>query len=247
MSSIKQLQCPTCGAAVNVPPGATRARCDYCSSTLSVELDHGEAVMLSADQITGTIRGENQKTQSALERMHLGQRRAELNQQFTTLRVHLDGIESELRALQRERKQNRVIKDQIRTLETRRQELNAQLFGLRNEIVSIDARLNPRPPGVANQPRATAAPPRSRPSTPPKPYGRAFGWGCGLYMLAGFTVLLLLMPFGLTSGESSPGDSIAGFVAFVGGLIGVWYGWNPERGKKVLRTLRTRMRRSKSA
>jgi LSD1 subclass zinc finger protein len=35
---LQTLTCPNCGATVNVPPGATSVKCDYCGSTFAITL-----------------------------------------------------------------------------------------------------------------------------------------------------------------------------------------------------------------
>jgi len=56
MAGIKELSCPMCSAPVSVQAGVTQATCNYCHAFLSVEFDHGEAVLHSAEHISGTIR-----------------------------------------------------------------------------------------------------------------------------------------------------------------------------------------------
>lgn len=90
--------------------------------------------------------------------MQLEQRRGQLQQQWTTLRLHLDTLESELRGLLRV-KSNRVIRAQVRELQTRQQHLTHQLGVLAHEMATIDAQLNPPLP-IAPRIVATASPPR---------------------------------------------------------------------------------------
>lgn len=162
MAEIRQLRCPTCGAGVDVPAGATRATCEYCRSTLAVEVSQGEASLHAVAQIAGAVEQQGQRTQDALRRMELTTRRAQLVQDFTTARQTIEGIDAELRAIQRA-KRTRVTKQQAQHLQSRRQEVARHIGWLQHEIGMIDAELNPRPAAQAvAAPPLVAPPPRAR-------------------------------------------------------------------------------------
>jgi hypothetical protein len=142
MAEIKQLKCPACGASLNIPADATRGVCAYCGNGFVVEIDQGEAVLRSSQQITGAIEAGTEQTLTELQRMQLVQQHGDLSQQYTSLRIHQDTIESELRTLQRS-KQSRLIRTQIQELEIRRSEIRQQVQEMQDELRSIDAILNP--------------------------------------------------------------------------------------------------------
>src|SRR4051812_28019720 len=159
MAEVKQLQCPTCGANVTIPQDVARGTCAYCGNAFAVEMNQGEAVLHSSEQITGAIKAGTEQTLTELKNMELGQQRAELVQQHTAVRMHLDSIESELRTLQRS-SQTRLIRSQTKDLNARRQEILLELVALQAEIHKIDVILHPE---LAQATISSAPTKRSRP------------------------------------------------------------------------------------
>lgn len=59
---IQTLQCPNCGATVNIPPGAATVKCAYCGSTFSITLPQ----TTQAAQTTQTVQPTRTPGQRAL-------------------------------------------------------------------------------------------------------------------------------------------------------------------------------------
>ena len=202
MSEMKQSKCPTCGANVTVPPGTTRAKCEYCGSSYTVQMDHGEAILMSNQQLSGAIKESSQQTLTELQRMQLGQQRAQLAQQYTSIRLHLDTLESELRTLQRT-PATRVTKKQIKDLEDRRKEIRDQLQMLQTEMTNIDRTLNPQQASSSTKQSMSAV----GPERPPLPAGanladrawygfRGYSVGQqGCLWIIGYPILFIILAF----------------------------------------------------
>ena len=200
MAEVRQLRCPTCGAAVSVAVEASRTTCEYCNSPLVVEMSYGELALRSTEQIADAVREEAQRTQETLRRMELNQRQAQLLQDYTATRAHFTDMEAELRALQRAT-QSRIVQQQTRELQGRMQVAAQHLGGLQQQIAGIDATVNPQPGQQSGQQSGrpwTATPP----PTPPRSWSRPTGgqgclWALAIFFLFGIVigVIGVISPF----------------------------------------------------
>ena len=179
MAEVRQLRCPACGAAIIVAVGANRATCDYCRSNLAVAVSHGEMQLRATAEIADAVREEGQRTQDFLRRMELRQQRIALIQDYTATRLQLDALDAELRALQRAQ-QTHVVRQQQHILQGRRQRVAQQLTWAQQQIVLIDAELDPQQPS----PWADAPPPPAAQGLP--------GWLAPLAGLNGWVKALLI-------------------------------------------------------
>lgn len=187
MAEVRQLRCPACGATIGVALGSSRATCDYCRSNLAVTVNHGELQLRSTAQIAEAVREEGQRTQDLLRRMELRHQRGTLIQDYTATRAQIDALDAELRALQRAR-QTPVIRQQTSALQGRRQQMVQHLTWAQQQIVAIDAELDPQQasPWIG-------APPPSAPQGLPGwlvPLAGANGWVKALliFLLLGFAI-----------------------------------------------------------
>lgn len=185
MPEIKQLECPSCGASIILPPNATRGVCAYCGNPFAIE---GEAALKAGQDIAGAIKANSEQTLSEIQRMQLTQQHALLMQQFTSVRMHLDSIESEIRTLQRSGR-SRVIRSQERDLQVRRKEIMGQLDSLQAEMTKINVILNPE------QANASSAKP-AKPAT-----SRRLSCGCLLLLIPFLFICLILTALAASSND----------------------------------------------
>ena len=136
---IQTLTCPSCGASLSVPRGASRVTCDYCGNTLGVTLSGKGATLELVQQVAETVAASGESTRSAIEDAsqvtQAELRRLQLTQELTATQLQLTNIRGEIRALERE-KSTRKIRQQL-------QDLRQQEKRLKEKILKLHQRLNP--------------------------------------------------------------------------------------------------------
>lgn len=133
---LKQMICPSCTGAVQVPPNMDRVTCAYCGSQLIVEYSNGDMNLSLAQQIKETLQDFGQETQGAI-RESAGVTQAELQrvqigQQIGTLQIQLSNIRAEIRTLEREKQLSRAAKNQLKELRREEQECLLQIRNLQS-------------------------------------------------------------------------------------------------------------------
>ncbi len=179
---IQKLTCPSCGASLSVPRGASRVTCDYCGNTLGVTLSGKGATLELVQQVAETVAASGESTRSAIEDAsqvtQAELRRLQLTQELTATQLQLTNIRGEIRALEREKPSPKV-RHQLRELRQREQELKGR-------IAELEYRLDPSRKREAAV--KAEAPRRS--------------WGCA-GIVVGLGILLLLGSFGAETSEDS--------------------------------------------
>ena len=237
MSQIRPLVCPNCAAKVTVPPGATRATCEYCGSKFSIQLDHGEAVLSSNQQLAAAIQGQGQRTVEGLERLQLTQERAQLSQQLSSIQVHRDNLRSELRSLER-MTQNRKIRKHIDELEIRIAELEDEQDSLYAEIDEIDATLYPAK-ALSSVTGVT-----SGVSTPLPKWRRILSGTVSAITF--FLILIILSSILISTFKITAGAHLllcGGLLPIVALVFGFYFGYYPELRKKLVDRFRSMLGR----
>lgn len=141
--AVRQINCPSCAAPLQVTAGISTMQCSYCTTSLKVERSVGEVQLAIASQVSETIQQGDRETQSVIqENTFVTQselRRLQLSQDLANRRMQLSQLRSEVRAVERAES----------TSVTRRQlqELHKQEAELLEQIARIDAILNPPLPG----------------------------------------------------------------------------------------------------
>ena len=143
----QQLNCASCGSPIQIPENTDLVTCPYCRTHLSVERDEnyaslkvveqlGQVVQLSVNATQAAIRDGAQDTQSELKRL-------EISQDLALVQLQLTNIQSEIRSLEREKK-DKVVKSQIG-------ELHIQENNLKQRIQTLQAALIPHQPLSPNE------------------------------------------------------------------------------------------------
>jgi LSD1 subclass zinc finger protein len=195
MTEIKQLTCPNCGGLLNAPPGATRVTCSYCGADLAVDLDKEEAMLYALDQ-----------QERSKEKDRFADEQKELYAQYMTTYNELNSIDIEMR--QRELMQHdRVVRNQLKELGRRREELVQGLSAVAGQIAKIDMIIHP---GIVTQlPLPASRRPASR-------------WPAVLRALVVFLVVVAVivavaLKTGIGSqGTRNPAGALATATAFAG-------------------------------
>ncbi len=193
------MQCPNCGATINVPVDTQLITCAYCSVSLRIERTEGAYFLQVASQISSTIRDVGVRTQfeirsgAAVTREELDHTRRQSELDIAKLR--LSQTESEIRLLERE-KSTSLIRGQIDTLRNDRRRILSNIASLERTLgltTSTSSSTNNDITEVA-----------------------ATGCGCSIFIV--LALIAVLWIFG-----TDPSWNLAGIVlgvALVGGIIG---------------------------
>jgi DNA-directed RNA polymerase subunit RPC12/RpoP len=136
---IQKINCASCGSPIEVPDDADLIKCPYCGSQLSVKKDQsdislqiaekvGQAVEQSGSASQEAIRNGTYVTQSELKRLQVGQ-------DLSMLQLQLNNIQSEIRSLEREKK-DKLIENQIVELRIQERDLKQRIQGLQSVLLS---------------------------------------------------------------------------------------------------------------
>ena len=133
---LKQMICPSCTGAVQVPTNMDRITCAYCGSELIVEYSEGDISLSLVQEIKETLQDFGQETQGAI-RESTGVTQAELQrvqigQQIGTLQIQLSSIRAEIRTLEREQQLSRAAKKQLKDLREEERECLSQIRNLQS-------------------------------------------------------------------------------------------------------------------
>lgn len=135
--NIQKINCPACGATIQVNEDTNTQVCDYCKTNFTIESKDGvlttrlaknvEKVIKDLSENTGnSIRESSQVTQNELKKI-------QLQQQIANLQNQLSIINSEIRGLERS-KRNRKQKKQLRELKIEKIELAEQIKKVESEL-----------------------------------------------------------------------------------------------------------------
>jgi TM2 domain-containing membrane protein YozV len=133
---LKQMICPSCTGAIQVPTDMDRITCAYCGSELIVEYSEGDMNLSLVQKIKETLQDLGQETQGAIrESAGVTQtelQRVQIGQQIGTLQIQVSNIRAEIRTLEREKQLSRAAKNQLKELRKEEQECLLQIRNLQS-------------------------------------------------------------------------------------------------------------------
>ncbi len=137
-TSIVSLTCSSCGASLYVPQNVDTLKCQYCGTTLMVERSAASEAANAGKQVSQSIQESGAQTQASIkESTEVTQaqlQRMQVNQLISALQMQLLSTQSEIRSLEREKlssrgkKQLKQLRSQERSINSRIQDLTAQLI-----------------------------------------------------------------------------------------------------------------------
>jgi len=216
---LKQMICPSCTGAVQVPTNMDRIACAYCGSELIVEYSEGDMTLSLAQKIKETLQDVGQETQGAI-RENTGVTKAELQrlqigQQIGTLQIQLSSIRAEIRTLEREKQLSRAAKSQLKELRKEEQECLLQIRNLQSFLSDEK---------VTQQVSKSESSKIKSPSVS-SPLKKGCAWGCVTYIGVALVLSIVAIPLDMLFFNISFNDDVYGpffsIAAFVGFLFGV--------------------------
>jgi len=135
--NIQKINCPACGATIQVMKDVDTYVCSYCGTSFTVEQKDGtltarlvknveNVIKDIGDKTSTSIRESSQSTQNELKKI-------QIQQQISTLQNQLSTINFEIRSLERS-KRNRKQRKQLRELKTEKLKLVERIKVLESEI-----------------------------------------------------------------------------------------------------------------
>lgn len=217
---LKQMTCPSCMGAVQVPTDMDRIACTYCGSELIVEYREGDMMTLSlAQKIKETLQDVGQKTQGAIREntgvTKIELQRLQIGQQIGTLQIRLSSIRAEIRVLEREKQLSRVAKSQLKELHKEEQECLLQIRNLQSFLSDEK---------VTQQVSKSEAS-KTKPPSMFSPMKKGCAWGCATYIGVALTLSMVAVPLDMLFFNISPNGDVDGpffsIATGVGFLFGV--------------------------
>lgn len=116
---IATVNCTSCGAPIKIPPELEHFNCAYCGASLVVQRGEGYVALKLAEQVSKSIQDVGVQTQSTIREStqvtQIELKRLQIGQEISSVQIQLSSIQSEIRALQRQ-KADRRIKKQLKEL-----------------------------------------------------------------------------------------------------------------------------------
>jgi len=138
--NISKLNCTACGAPISVPEDLDQITCTSCGTGLIIERGEGYVALKLAEKIARTIEVSGIQTQELI-RENTQVTRAELqrlqvSQELSSLQMQLNGIQTEIRMLQRDT--NNKAKKQLGELRVKEYLVMERIRGVKKQIFSPD-------------------------------------------------------------------------------------------------------------
>lgn len=135
---ILKLNCASCGSPIQIHNDATFITCPFCSTQMVVDRGENFLSLKVAEQVSQAINQSGTGTQSAIrDGTHTTQseiKRLQITQDLSMLHLQLSGIQTEIRALQRE-KQSKTQRLQLNELLNQEANLKQRIAFLQNALV----------------------------------------------------------------------------------------------------------------
>lgn len=212
---LKQMICPSCTGAVQVPTNMGKIACAYCGSELIVEYSEGDMTLSLAQEIRETLQDIGLETQDAIKE-NTGVTKTELQrlqivQQIGTLQIQLSNIRTEIRTLERERKLSRAAKRQLKDLRQEEQECILQIHNLQSFL--SDGKGNPQFSKTKSSQSVSS------------PMKKGCVWGFVSYIVVALVLSIVAIPLDTLFFNISVEDDVNGplfsIATFIGFLFGV--------------------------
>ena len=215
---LKQMTCPSCTGAVQVPINMDRITCTYCGSELVVEYSKGDMNLSLAEKIKQTFQDVGQETQGVI-RESTGVTKAELQrlqigQQIGTLQIQLSSIKAEIRALEREKQLSRAAKSQLKELRQEEQECLAQIRNLQSFLSG----------GKGTHQAGKSEPSKMKSPTISSPIKKGCAWGCATYIGVALVLSIVAIPLDMLFFNISFDDDVSGPFFSIAALVGFLFG-----------------------
>jgi LSD1 subclass zinc finger protein len=219
--------CPTCSAPIDVPNGASRIKCPYCSTSLAVQRNGSEVALTLASALTASIEKSGTQTQEAIrEGSYVTQtelRRLQIAQDLSMAQMRLSNVQSEIRSIER-LPVSPVTRKQLA-------ELRATEANLKHQVEALSITLNPPSP-------ATPAIASSKSPTSNK-WGARLAWllfsingrasrrDYWLGIAINFAVLIIMVAVTPTTTDPATGEPVSdpNFISTLLMLLFLWIGF----------------------
>lgn len=150
---VKQLHCPNCGSSLHIVEGLDVVTCPACSTQLVVTQSDDQIMLQMGATISEAIADSHAKTHDAIEqsvyvtREEL--RRVQMTQQYSSLRLILANLRSEIRELERSEPSRRRAKE-LQQLRIQERNLQAEMLELQrilepDKVVAEPSAPSPKP------------------------------------------------------------------------------------------------------
>lgn len=141
--------CTSCGAPVKVTNDIEIVECAFCGVSLEVQRGEGVISLKLAEKVSKQIEDVGIQTQSTIKESALNTqvelKRIQLSQQLSAAQIQLASVRSEIRSLERQRKDKRV-KKQLKELSEEELALNSQIRTLtsaQNSLIQQQNQIGP--------------------------------------------------------------------------------------------------------
>jgi len=135
----QKIDCASCGSPIQIPDNAEMVICPYCGTQLGVKRDGNYATLKVMEQISQVVQQTGDGTRSAIregaQATQSELKRLQINQDIGLMQLQLSNIQSEIRSLEREKK-DRVVKRQINELRIQENDLQQRIQALQSAILS---------------------------------------------------------------------------------------------------------------
>lgn len=115
--NIVKLNCAACGAPISIPEDVQQITCTSCGSSLLVDRGQGYVALKVAEKLAKAIENSGTQTQEVIRENTQVTRtelqRLQLSQEIATAEMQLNGIQSEIRTLERESKNPTAVRQLI--------------------------------------------------------------------------------------------------------------------------------------
>jgi len=102
---ISKLNCTACGAPISIPEDINQIVCTSCGTSLGIERGEGYVALKIADKLARAIESSGSQTQDAIRENTQVTRselqKLQLSQELSAAQMQLNGIQAEIRALER--------------------------------------------------------------------------------------------------------------------------------------------------
>ena len=129
--------CPSCQAPLKIPKEIEHLSCGYCGSSLIVKRTPEFATLNLAEEVSQTIQQVGSETQNTIrEGTSVTQselRRLQIGQELSSLKLQLSTAQSEMRLLNRGKK-NRKIRKDLRNLRRQERSIKSRVGSLEHAL-----------------------------------------------------------------------------------------------------------------
>lgn len=135
---LQSVTCASCGAPIKISDNVDYLNCIYCGTYQTIERGEGYVTLKVVEQVSQSIRDVGEQIQSELTHgtqiTQDGLRRLQLNQELASAQTQLVSIQSEIREINRQKKQNSTSRKQVNELRIQEKTLTAQINQLQKTL-----------------------------------------------------------------------------------------------------------------